>query len=61
VRLQRADQESANARLRDALSRRGLTFNDVDQAPFRRQLAGFYDKWRARLGTKAWALLERAT
>jgi tripartite ATP-independent transporter DctP family solute receptor len=61
VRLQRDDQERANARLRAELAKRGLAFNDVDQPPFRKQLAGFYAKWRGRLGAKAWALMEQAT
>jgi TRAP-type transport system periplasmic protein len=61
VQLQRDDQESANTRLRADLTRRSLAFNDVDQAAFRKQLAGFYAKWRERLGTKAWSLLEQAT
>jgi TRAP-type transport system periplasmic protein len=61
VRLQRQDQESANGRLRAELTKRGLTFNDVDQAPFRRALSGFYAKWKARLGNKCWGMLESAT
>jgi tripartite ATP-independent transporter DctP family solute receptor len=61
VRLQRDDQERANTRLRAELAKRGLAFNDVDQAPFRKQLGGFYAKWRQRLGAKAWALMEQAT
>jgi tripartite ATP-independent transporter DctP family solute receptor len=60
VRLQRDDQEAANGRLRVELTKRGLVFNDVDQAPFRRQLSGFYKSWRDRLGSKAWTLLEQA-
>jgi TRAP-type C4-dicarboxylate transport system substrate-binding protein len=60
VRLQRADQEAANGRLRAELTTRGLIFNDVDQAPFRAQLSGFYKTWKGRLGTKAWTLLEAA-
>jgi hypothetical protein len=31
----------------------------VDQAPFRRQLSGFYKTWKDKLGTKAWSLLEQ--
>ena len=58
VRLQRADQERANARLRKELTARGLAFNDVESAPFRKQLAGFYARWKPRLGTKCWSLLE---
>jgi tripartite ATP-independent transporter DctP family solute receptor len=58
VRLQREDQERANSTLRPGLAARGLVFNDVDPAPFRRQLSGFYAKWKRALGTKCWALLE---
>ena len=61
VRLQRADQGSANGRLRAVLTKRGLIFNDVDQAPFRKALTGFYENWKDKLGTRAWALLEQAT
>ena len=61
VRLQRADQERLNNTLRPELEKRGLQFNDVDPAPFRRQLAGFYAKWKERLGSKCWALLEQTT
>ena len=59
VRLQRQDQGAANARLRAELEKRGLVFNDVDQAPFRRQLSGFYKTWKQKLGSKAWSLLEQ--
>ena len=61
VRLQRADQEAANGRLRAELTKRGLIFNDVDQAPFRKALTGFYATWKEKLGRKTWALLEEAT
>lgn len=61
VRLQRQDQESANTRLRADLARRGLVFNDVDAAPFRKKLSGFYATSKARLGTKCWSLLEAST
>jgi tripartite ATP-independent transporter DctP family solute receptor len=60
VRLQRADQEAANGSLRAQLEKRGLIFNDVDQAPFRKALAGFYANWKERLGAKCWALVEEA-
>jgi TRAP-type transport system periplasmic protein len=58
VRLQRQDQERMNSTLRAAQSRRGLAFNDVDPAAFRRQLSGVYAKWKGALGTKCWSLLE---
>jgi tripartite ATP-independent transporter DctP family solute receptor len=61
VRLQRQDQERANSTLRPELEKRGLVFNDVDPAPFRKQLAGFYAKWKDRLGTRCWDLLEQTS
>jgi tripartite ATP-independent transporter DctP family solute receptor len=60
VRLQREDQERANSTLRPELEKRGLIFNDVDPAPFRRALSGFYATWKKRLGAQAWALLEKS-
>jgi tripartite ATP-independent transporter DctP family solute receptor len=61
VRLQRQDQAAANGRLRAELTAaRGLTFNDVDQAPFRAALSGFYRRWKDTLGARCWALLEEA-
>jgi tripartite ATP-independent transporter DctP family solute receptor len=60
VRLQRQDQAAANGRLRAELTGRGLAFNDIDQAPFRRQLSGFYATWKGRLGARCWSLLEEA-
>jgi tripartite ATP-independent transporter DctP family solute receptor len=61
VRLQRRDQDRSNARLRTELARRGLMFNEVDAAPFRTRLAGFYATWKERLGTRCWSLLEAAS
>ncbi|OLE85272.1 MAG: hypothetical protein AUF76_01230 [Acidobacteria bacterium 13_1_20CM_2_65_9] len=58
VRLQRVDQQRANDRLRAELTTRGLVFNDVDAAPFRRKMSGVYAAWKERLGTKCWSLLE---
>jgi tripartite ATP-independent transporter DctP family solute receptor len=60
VRLQRQDQAAANGSLRPELIKRGLVFNDVDPAPFRRELSGFYKTWKERLGTRVWTLLEAA-
>ena len=61
VRLQRDDQERANNTLRPSLAKRGIAFNDVDPAPFRKELAGFYAKWKQRLGTRCWTLLEQTS
>lgn len=58
VRLQRQDQEKLNARLRADLTRRGLVFNEVNTAPFRRKLEGVYATWKEKLGSRCWALLE---
>lgn len=60
VRLQRQDQAAANARVGAELKARGLMFNEVDVAPFRQQLSGFYGTWKAALGTRCWNLLESA-
>ena len=60
VRLQRQDQATANGSLRPELIERGIAFNDVDQALFRRELSGFYTTWKDKLGTRCWSLLEEA-
>ena len=60
VRLQRADQEAANGRLRAELTKRGLIFNDVESGALPRAVSGFYKTWKGRLGSKAWSLLETA-
>ena len=61
ARLQRQDQEAANTRLRAELTRRGIIFNDVDVAPFRKALAGYYARWKKTLGSRCWSLLEATT
>jgi tripartite ATP-independent transporter DctP family solute receptor len=61
VRLQRIDQEAMNTNVRASLVQRGLVFNDVDAAPFRRKLSGFYATWKERLGTRCWSLLAAET
>ena len=61
VRLQRRDQDNMNARVRAALARRGLVFNEVESAPFRKKLSGVYAAWKERLGTRCWSLLEEAS
>ena len=61
VRLQREDQQKANAAARTSLAGHGLAFNEVDQAPFRAKMAGVYAEWKKLLGSKAWSLLEAET
>lgn len=58
VRLQRQDQETANAGARQGMERHGVLFNEVDAAPFRAALSGVYASWRKTLGTRCWSLLE---
>jgi tripartite ATP-independent transporter DctP family solute receptor len=58
VRAQRQDQAALNAALREDFVKRGLVFNDVDQAAFRARLPGVYATWKEKLGPKCWALVE---
>lgn len=58
VRQQRKEQGDLNQSLREDFSNRGLLFNDVDQAAFRARLPDVYAKWKERLGTSCWTLLE---
>ena len=58
VRQQRQDQAVLNADLRNDFVRRGLVFNDVDQAAFRAKLPAVYATWKEKLGTKCWNLVE---
>lgn len=61
VRLQREEQQKANATARTSLASHGLAFNEVDQAAFRAKMTGLYASWKKMLGTKAWSLLEAET
>ena len=58
VRQQRLDQGALNASLREDFVKRGLVFNEVDQAAFRAKLPGVYALWKEKLGSKCWALVE---
>lgn len=60
VRLQRVDQQKMNTDGRAELAARGLLFNDVEAAPFRRRLAPVYGAWKEKIGTRGWKLLEDA-
>jgi hypothetical protein len=57
VLTQRRLQEAENQAARRRLAMRGLTFNEVDSAPFRERLSGLYGSWKERLGTRCWSLL----
>ena len=58
VRAQRQEQAALNAALREDFVKRGLVFNEVDQAAFRARLPGVYAIWKEKLGSKCWALVE---
>jgi tripartite ATP-independent transporter DctP family solute receptor len=60
---QRADIAKLSVSLRETLTGKGLTFNDVDKAPFRDVLAKttFYADWKAKYGAEAWGLLEQVS
>lgn len=58
VKLQRADNVALNASLQDGLTRHGMIFNTADTSGFRLPLADFYRRWKERLGTRAWTMLE---
>ncbi len=60
---QRGDVEKLNADVAAQLAAGGLTFNEVDQAPFRDQLkrAGYYDQWKSKFGSTGWTVLASAT
>ena len=57
---ERADVASLTTGLRDALSSKGMKFNDVNAALFRDKLraAGFYAEWKGKFGDEAWSTLE---
>jgi TRAP-type transport system periplasmic protein len=59
VGRQRAHTAALNRDLELKLAQRGIRFTRPDIATFRARLAGgFYARWRAEFGAKAWALLE---
>jgi TRAP-type C4-dicarboxylate transport system substrate-binding protein len=58
VRAQRVEQAALNASLRDGFAKRGLVFNETDQAAFRARLPGVYATWKEKLGSKCWSLVE---
>ncbi len=59
AKKQRDDIAKANVDLQKTLEGKGLTFNKVDTAAFRKALrdAGFYKEARERFDKEAWALL----
>ncbi len=59
----RADIKALNDSLAESLKAKGMMFNATDPLAFRGALkkAGFYDEWKGKYGTEAWALLEKFT
>ena len=58
ARGQRSDTDALNRDLAERLAGRGMIFNEVDTASFRRRLGPFYARWRQIFGASAWSLLE---
>ena len=58
VLKQRQEQAALNAALREDFVKRGLVFNEVDQAAFRARLPAVYATWKEKLGSKCWSLVE---
>ena len=59
ARRPRDDTARANVDIQQSLEAKGLVFNKVDSAPFRKILrtSGFYNQMRERFGPEAWRLL----
>jgi tripartite ATP-independent transporter DctP family solute receptor len=59
----RNDNVNLNRSVRDKLVRRGMVFNEVDKASFKKKLsdAKYYDRWKAEFGPTAWNALEKYT
>jgi TRAP-type C4-dicarboxylate transport system substrate-binding protein len=57
----RQDTDRLNSSVADKLRRRGMQFNPVEVAGFKKKLvdAKYYDRWKAEFGPKAWSALER--
>ena len=59
VGRQRVHTAALNCDLESKLAQRGIQFTRPDIATFRARLSGgFYARWQAEFGAKAWALLE---
>ncbi|MBC7603551.1 MAG: TRAP transporter substrate-binding protein [Ramlibacter sp.] len=57
---EREDIAGSSAKLQEELTAAGMVFNRPQGAQFRQALqqAGFYRDWKAKLGDRAWGLLE---
>lgn len=59
--LERDDLAKLDRSLQSDLEKKGLVFTRPDLGTFRDKLraAGFYQEWRGKIGSEAWALLEK--
>src|SRR3954470_22248851 len=60
---ERADIAKLSESLRQELTGKGLTFIEVDRAPFREALGKttFYKEWKGKFGDEAWTHLEKTS
>jgi tripartite ATP-independent transporter DctP family solute receptor len=60
--VEREDWQKMTKEETENLTKKGLTFNTPDTAPFREQLKknGFYPEMKKKSGDKGWALLEQS-
>ena len=62
VAAQRRGTMALNQALVATLTKRGMTFDQPNIATFKAKLAGgFYPRWKAQVGAKAWTLLEKTS
>src|SRR5829696_6904581 len=60
---ERADIAKLSESLRQELGGKGLTFIEVNRAPFREALGktNFYKEWKGKFGDEAWAHFEKVS
>ena len=60
---EREDVRQKARAVREALTQKGMIFNDPDREAFKAKLrtAGFYKEWKSKFGDEAWSLLEDTT
>jgi TRAP-type transport system periplasmic protein len=60
AQMEQRDAKQSFAALITKITQQGLTFNNVDQIPFRKPLQSYYESWAKVYGPAVWALLERS-
>jgi TRAP-type C4-dicarboxylate transport system substrate-binding protein len=56
---QRKDVDELTKKAVDILKSKGMIVNECDTSGFKKPLAGFYARWKAVYGDKAWTILEK--